>query len=71
MIRRHKSSSSQYDEVYKRSIGNPEEFWAEISQNVHWFKPWDKVLDTSSSPAQKWYVDSVVVHEGPMVKLGR
>lgn len=47
-------SDLQYDSVYKRSVEQPEEFWAEVSQNVDWFKPWTKVLDLSNSPAQKW-----------------
>lgn len=47
-------STTKYDEVYRKSLEHPEEFWAEISQCVHWFKPWSKVLDLSNSPAQKW-----------------
>ena len=53
---RESSSTLQYEEIYRKSIEKPEEFWAEVSQCVHWFKPWSKVLDLSSSPAQKWYV---------------
>jgi acetyl-CoA synthetase len=41
-------TSEQYDEMYKRSIEDPEGFWAEQAERyLSWFKPWDKVLDWS------------------------
>ena len=33
----------QYNEAYKKSIQNPEEFWGEIADNFTWRKKWDKV----------------------------
>jgi len=39
-------NNDQYQEMYQRSIDDPEGFWAEqAGQFVTWFKPWDKVLD--------------------------
>ncbi len=39
-------NNDQYQEMYKRSVDDPEGFWAEqANQFVTWFKPWDKVLD--------------------------
>ena len=39
-------SYAQYEEMYRRSIENPNEFWAEQAQtHLEWFKPWDSVLD--------------------------
>ncbi|MDG4554261.1 MAG: acetate--CoA ligase [Candidatus Competibacter sp.] len=39
-------NNDQYLEMYKRSVDDPEGFWAEqANQFVTWFKPWDKVLD--------------------------
>ncbi len=36
----------QYQEMYKRSVDDPEGFWADqANQFLTWFKPWDKVLD--------------------------
>jgi acetyl-CoA synthetase len=38
----------QYEEMYQRSVEDPEGFWAEqAEQFVTWSKPWDKVLDWS------------------------
>ncbi|MBN2568574.1 MAG: acetate--CoA ligase [Deltaproteobacteria bacterium] len=40
------SSREQYDEIYKRSLEDPEGFWSEIAgEYVEWFKKWDKTED--------------------------
>mmetsp|Transcript_8924 Transcript_8924/g.26779 ORF Transcript_8924/g.26779 Transcript_8924/m.26779 type:complete len:721 (-) Transcript_8924:858-3020(-) len=36
------SSRGQYDEMYKRSIDDPEGFWGEIADQFHWEKKWEK-----------------------------
>ncbi|CAA6801075.1 MAG: Acetyl-coenzyme A synthetase (EC [uncultured Thiotrichaceae bacterium] len=41
-------NAEQYQEMYQRSIDDPEGFWAEQAEKyVSWFKPWDKVSDFS------------------------
>ena len=35
----HVSSMEQYEQMYKRSIEKPEEFWQEIADEFHWHKP--------------------------------
>ncbi|UYP45426.1 3-hydroxypropionyl-coenzyme A synthetase [Candidatus Lokiarchaeum ossiferum] len=44
-----------YSELYKKSIEEPEVFWGEIAENLHWFKKWDKVLDSSNPPFYRWF----------------
>ncbi|HRS83231.1 MAG TPA: acetate--CoA ligase, partial [Smithellaceae bacterium] len=40
------SGREAYDKLYKRSVEQPEAFWAEVAeQQVTWFKKWDKVMD--------------------------
>ncbi|MBN2282493.1 MAG: acetate--CoA ligase [Deltaproteobacteria bacterium] len=40
------SSKEQYEELYKRSIEDPEGFWGEVAEEyVTWFKKWDKAED--------------------------
>lgn len=34
-----------YAETYRRSLEDPEGFWAEQAQALHWDQPWRKVLD--------------------------
>jgi len=39
-------NSARYQEMYQRSLDDPEAFWAEqAEQFVSWYKPWDKVLE--------------------------
>ena len=35
------SSYQQYQQMYKKSIDNPEEFWGEIAKQFHWETPID------------------------------
>ncbi|HSW00115.1 MAG TPA: acetate--CoA ligase, partial [Sedimentisphaerales bacterium] len=38
-------SQQQYEQMYRRSIDEPERFWAEIAEGFTWQKKWDRVLD--------------------------
>jgi len=38
-------SIDQYNEIYRRSVEDPENFWKEISQELVWFKKPEKILD--------------------------
>jgi len=46
---------SRYDEIYNRSINDPEGFWSEAAEAVHWTKRWDKVVDQSNPPFTRWF----------------
>ena len=47
---------SKYDDVYQRSITDPEGFWGEAAEDIDWYKKWDRVLDDSNKPFYKWFV---------------
>ena len=47
--------ASKFEEVYRRSIEKPDDFWAEAAEELHWFKRWDRVLDDSRSPFTRWF----------------
>ena len=49
-----------YDEVYQRSLSDPEGFWGEAAQAIHWDKPWDKVLDDSRPPFYRWFAGGMM-----------
>ena len=51
----HIGSMEQYEALHKRSLDDPEGFWAEEADRHHWFKPWDKVLEWDA-PDAKWFV---------------
>lgn len=40
--------------MYRHSMDNPEEFWAEEARKLHWDKTWDKVLDWQP-PYARWF----------------
>ena len=44
-----------YSEEYRASIENPEEFWANAAEGIHWDKPWNRVLDDSGKPFYRWF----------------
>ena len=45
----------KYADVHKRSLAEPEAFWAEQARGLHWEKPWDQVLDASAAPMYRWF----------------
>jgi len=45
-----------YEALYKRSMENPEGFWAEQARELDWYQEWDQVLDASGAPFFKWFV---------------
>ena len=50
-------NTEKYEEMYKQSIDDPENFWAEQAEKVDWTKKWDKVMDYSFNTADiKWYL---------------
>ena len=51
---------STYDEVYARWQDDPEGFWADAAEAVHWYKKWDKVLDASRPRFYRWFSGGVV-----------
>ena len=50
----HIKSLQEYKKIYNYSIKNPEKFWAEKAQQLHWFKKWNKVL-TKNGDFYKWF----------------
>src|SRR5579872_2520361 len=51
----HVKSLEEYERIYKQSVEDPEKFWAGIARELHWFKPWDRVLEWNA-PWAKWFV---------------
>jgi propionyl-CoA synthetase len=47
--------ASVYDQVYERSMRNPEAFWGAAAEDIYWDKRWDKVFDDSRKPFYRWF----------------
>ena len=45
-----------YASFYRRSIDEPEAFWAEQAKLIDWHRPYDLVLDNSRPPFSRWFV---------------
>ena len=52
----HIPNMTLYREMYKRSVRDPEGFWAEQADRLDWYKKWDNVADNDLSKAQiRWF----------------
>jgi len=54
---------AKYQEMYARSIKDPNGFWAEQAKRIDWIKPFSKVKNTSYDPHNvsiKWFEDGTL-----------
>jgi acetyl-CoA synthetase len=49
-------SMEQYEKLWKEAAGDIEGFWAKMANELHWFKPFKKVLEWNE-PFAKWFAD--------------
>ena len=48
-------SHAEYEEMYRRSIDDPEGFFAEAAGELHWFEPWSSVV-RFEAPDAEWFI---------------
>lgn len=51
----HIKSEEEYQRLYEESLKDPEGFWGRVASELHWFEPWQKVLE-GDLPHAKWFV---------------
>ena len=44
-----------YSEQHRSSIEEPEKFWAQAAEGIHWDVRWNRVLDDSEKPFYRWF----------------
>jgi propionyl-CoA synthetase len=49
-------SPMDYESFYRRSIDEPEAFWAEQARLIDWQRPFERVCDASRPPFVDWFV---------------
>lgn len=54
----HIKSIEEYEKLYKRSVEDPDGFWAEMAERqLIWYKKWDKVSEWNfEKPEIKWFL---------------
>ena len=54
---------SKYEEMYARSVKDPNGFWGEQAKRIDWIKPFSKIKNTSYDPSNvsiKWFEDGTL-----------
>ena len=46
---------SRVAEWRARSLADPEQFWGEAADQVHWFRRWDRVFEQPDPPSFRWF----------------
>ena len=56
------ADDARYQDMYKRSISDPEGFWGEHGKRLDWMRPYTKVKNTSfdGDVSIKWFEDGVL-----------
>ena len=49
-----------YKKIYDNWQKDPKTFWKEQSENIHWEKNPEKILDDDNKPFYKWYPDGIL-----------
>ena len=55
--------AARYDEMYRRSVDDPDGFWGEHGKRIHWIKPYTQVRDVSFDKKDlhvRWYYDGTL-----------
>ena len=52
--------SGAYEAAYEASRHDPESFWAQAAESIHWYRRWDQVLDASRAPFYRWFSGGIV-----------
>ena len=51
--------TGQYQQTFEQARRDPQKFWGDAAQDVHWFEPPRTILDDSNPPFIKWFPDGI------------
>ena len=55
------STELEYQQAYKNSIEDPENFWSDVAEDFTWKKKWNKTLEWDfHKPEVKWFVGGIL-----------
>ena len=49
------NTKQEYERLYRQSLDDPEAFWGDVANELHWFKQWDKLAEWNE-PFAKWFL---------------
>lgn len=55
--RSYGSRDTAYGRAFAAARDQPEHFWAEAAQDVHWFRPWSQTLHVQDPVFPNWWVN--------------
>ena len=47
--------ASEFEKAYLKAQTNPDDFWADAANEIHWESRWKQVLDSSNPPFYRWF----------------
>ncbi|XP_007440498.1 acyl-CoA synthetase short-chain family member 3, mitochondrial [Python bivittatus] len=50
-------AAGDYDTVFKKSVEEPDQLWAEAAQSITWHKPWTKTMERKDPFSTSWFVE--------------
>ncbi len=55
-------NEAKYEDMYARSVADPDGFWAEQAKRIDWIRPFTKVKNTSYAPevSIRWFEDGIL-----------
>ena len=53
--RAHIQSLARYEELHRNAVADPEAWWSEQANALHWQTRWSRVLDWSNPPFARWF----------------
>ena len=73
--RAHIKSAADYEGIRKRAADNPEEYWAEVASELHWFERWkrfrvDRFSNGSSAAGPTFPITASIAISTPPERTG-
>jgi propionyl-CoA synthetase len=51
---------AEYKQAFLESVGDPEHFWGAAAEKVHWYKKYERVLNSTNPPFYRWFEGGVI-----------
>ncbi|XP_062059141.1 acyl-CoA synthetase short-chain family member 3, mitochondrial isoform X1 [Lepus europaeus] len=50
----------EYKTHFAASVADPERFWGKAAEQISWYKPWTKTLESRHPPSTSWFVEGML-----------